>query len=81
MLGPLVSTTVAQTVSDGGRNSSNLAGARAAHEESVERYQQTVLVAFREVEDCLPTCAGSARTHRRVESATIELTLSQVDDF
>ncbi|WP_152624062.1 efflux transporter outer membrane subunit [Cupriavidus sp. IDO] len=53
MLGPLVGTTVAQTVFDGGRNSSNLAGARAAHEESVARYQQTVLVAFREVEDGL----------------------------
>lgn len=53
MLGPLVGTTVAQTVFDGGRNSSNLAGARAAHEESVARYQQTVLVAFREVEDSL----------------------------
>lgn len=53
MLGPLVGATVAQTVFDGGRNSSNLAGARAAHEESVARYRQTVLVAFREVEDSL----------------------------
>jgi multidrug efflux system outer membrane protein len=53
MIGPLVGTTVAQTVFDGGRNSSNLAGARAAHEESVANYRQTVLVAFREVEDSL----------------------------
>jgi len=53
LLGPLVGSTVAQTVFDGGRNSSNLAGARAAHEESVARYRQTVLVAFREVEDSL----------------------------
>jgi multidrug efflux system outer membrane protein len=53
LVGPLVGSTVAQTVFDGGRNSSNLAGARAAHEESVARYRQTVLVAFREVEDSL----------------------------
>jgi multidrug efflux system outer membrane protein len=53
MLGPLIGTTVAQTVFDGGRNSSNLAGARAAHEETVASYRQTVLVAFREVEDSL----------------------------
>ncbi|CAG2147299.1 Toluene efflux pump outer membrane protein TtgI [Cupriavidus yeoncheonensis] len=52
-LGPLVGSTIAQTVFDGGRNSSNLAGARAGHEESVARYRQTVLVAFREVEDSL----------------------------
>ena len=52
-LGPLVGSTIAQTVFDGGRNSANLAGARAGHEESVARYRQTVLVAFREVEDSL----------------------------
>ncbi|MHA3014376.1 efflux transporter outer membrane subunit [Cupriavidus necator] len=53
LLGPLVGSTVAQTVFDGGRNRSSLAGARAAHEESVARYRQTVLSAFREVEDGL----------------------------
>ncbi|QQX88369.1 efflux transporter outer membrane subunit [Cupriavidus necator] len=53
MLGPLIGSTIAQTVFDGGRNSANLAGARAAHEESVAGYRQTVLVAFREVEDSL----------------------------
>ncbi|SCU87133.1 Outer membrane protein OprJ (fragment) [Cupriavidus necator] len=52
-LGPLIGSTIAQTVFDGGRNSANLAGARAAHEESVAGYRQTVLVAFREVEDSL----------------------------
>ncbi|EYS88721.1 RND transporter [Cupriavidus sp. SK-4] len=52
-LGPLIGSTIAQTVFDGGRNSANLAGARAAHEETVAGYRQTVLVAFREVEDSL----------------------------
>ncbi|CAG2147719.1 efflux transporter outer membrane subunit [Cupriavidus plantarum] len=52
-IGPLVGSTLAQTVFDGGRNSANLANARAAHEESVATYRQTVLTAFREVEDSL----------------------------
>ncbi|CAG9165858.1 efflux transporter outer membrane subunit [Cupriavidus pampae] len=52
-MGPLLGSTIAQTVFDGGRNSANLAGARASHEESVAAYRQTVLTAFREVEDSL----------------------------
>ncbi len=69
MLGPLVGTTVAQTVFDGGRNSSNLAGARAAHEESVARYQQTVLVAFREVEDSLADVRWLSQQGTALDSA------------
>lgn len=69
MLGPLVGTTVAQTVFDGGRNSSNLAGARAAHEESVARYQQTVLVAFREVEDSLTDVRWLSRQATALDGA------------
>ncbi len=53
MLGPLIGSTIAQTVFDGGRNSANLSAARAQHEEAVASYRQTVLVAFREVEDSL----------------------------
>ncbi|MGY8527293.1 efflux transporter outer membrane subunit [Paracidovorax citrulli] len=53
LLGPLIGSTIAAPIFDGGRNRANLAGARAAHEETVARYRQTVLVAFREVEDGL----------------------------
>lgn len=37
----------------GGRNRAQLAGTRAAYDEAVARYRQSVLVAFREVEDQL----------------------------
>ena len=53
MLGPLVGSTIAQPILDGGRNRANLAAARAQNEEAVAAYRQTVLVAFREVEDSL----------------------------
>ncbi|MBV8156661.1 MAG: efflux transporter outer membrane subunit, partial [Dyella sp.] len=69
LLGPLVGSTVAQTVFDGGRNSSNLAGARAAHEESVARYRQTVLVAFREVEDSLADVRWLSQQGTALDSA------------
>ncbi|UBM08199.1 efflux transporter outer membrane subunit [Cupriavidus metallidurans] len=69
LLGPLVGSTVAQTVFDGGRNSSNLAGARAAHEESVARYRQTVLVAFREVEDSLADVRWFSQQGAALDSA------------
>lgn len=52
-LGPLLGSTILQPVIDGGRNRANLAAARAQNEESVAVYRQSVLVAFREVEDSL----------------------------
>jgi NodT family efflux transporter outer membrane factor (OMF) lipoprotein len=42
-----------QPVFNGGRNRANLAGARAAYDESVANYRQSVLVAFQQVEDGL----------------------------
>ena len=48
-LGPAISLPIF----DGGRNSANLARARAAHEEAVANYRQQLLVAFGEVEDSL----------------------------
>ncbi|WP_317925017.1 MULTISPECIES: efflux transporter outer membrane subunit [unclassified Cupriavidus] len=69
MLGPLVGSTVAQTVFDGGRNRSNLVGARAAHEESVARYRQTVLSAFREVEDSLADVRWLSQQATALDSA------------
>ena len=40
-----------QPILQGGRNRANLAAARAAYEQSVANYRQSVLVAFQEVED------------------------------
>jgi multidrug efflux system outer membrane protein len=48
-IGPSVYLPVFQ----GGRNKANLERSRAAYEESVARYRQRVLVAFREVQDAL----------------------------
>lgn len=52
-IGPLIGSTIAAPIFDGGRNQANLDAARARHEETVASYRQTVLVAFREVEDSL----------------------------
>ena len=43
----------AQSVFDAGATRERVAGARAAHEEAVARYRQTVLAAFQDVEDQL----------------------------
>lgn len=40
-----------EPVIQGGRNRANLAAARAAYDESVANYRQTVLIAFQQVED------------------------------
>jgi NodT family efflux transporter outer membrane factor (OMF) lipoprotein len=42
-----------QPILNGGRNRANLAAARAAYDESVANYRQSVLVAFEQVEDGL----------------------------
>ncbi|MBZ5666186.1 MAG: efflux transporter outer membrane subunit [Acidobacteriia bacterium] len=42
-----------QPVFNGGRNRANLAGTRAAYDESVANYRESVLVAFQQVEDGL----------------------------
>lgn len=42
-----------QPIVNGGRNRANLAGAKAAYNESVANYRQSVLVAFQQVEDGL----------------------------
>jgi len=42
-----------QPIFNGGLRLSNLAAARAAYDESVANYRQTVLTAFQQVEDCL----------------------------
>jgi NodT family efflux transporter outer membrane factor (OMF) lipoprotein len=45
--------SAAQTLFDAGATRARVAGARAAHEEAVARYRQTVLTAFADVEDQL----------------------------
>jgi multidrug efflux system outer membrane protein len=59
-IGPLLNTPslfwslgadALQPIFEGGRNRANLAAARAAYEQSVANYRQSVLTAFQEVED------------------------------
>ncbi len=53
LLGPLVGTIATLPVFDAGKNISNLALTKAQFQEAVANYRQSVLVAFREVEDQL----------------------------
>ncbi|QDF97967.1 RND transporter [Azoarcus sp. DD4] len=53
LLGPLVGGVLSMPIFDGGRRQADLDRARAVYEEDVARYRQTVLGAFREVEDGL----------------------------
>ena len=53
LLGPLVGTALSLPIFDGGRRQANLDRARSIYEEDVADYRQTVLTAFREVEDNL----------------------------
>lgn len=53
LLGPLVGTALSLPIFDGGRREAGLERARAEYEEDVANYRQTVLRAFKEVEDGL----------------------------
>ncbi|MDS1141620.1 efflux transporter outer membrane subunit [Pusillimonas sp. SM2304] len=53
LLGPLMGTALTLPIFDGGRRQAGLDRARARYEEEVAVYRQTVLSAFREVEDGL----------------------------
>lgn len=53
LLGPLVGTALSLPIFDGGRRQASLDRAQAIYEEDVANYRQTVLNAFREVEDHL----------------------------
>ncbi|THF66927.1 efflux transporter outer membrane subunit [Pseudothauera nasutitermitis] len=53
LLGPLAGAMLSLPIFDGGRRQAALDRSRAAYEEDVARYRQTVLGAFREVEDGL----------------------------
>lgn len=53
LLGPLVGAALSLPIFDGGRRQADVDRARAVYEEDVALYRQTVLTAFREVEDNL----------------------------
>jgi multidrug efflux system outer membrane protein len=53
LLGPLVGTLFSLPIFDGGARQAGLDRARAKYEEDVAVYRQTVLIAFKEVEDNL----------------------------
>ncbi|KXZ73133.1 putative efflux pump outer membrane protein TtgC precursor [Acinetobacter venetianus] len=53
LLGPVAGTILSLPLFDGGQRKAGVAQARAAYEESVAGYRQTVLNAFREVENGL----------------------------
>lgn len=53
LLGPLIGTALSLPIFDGGRRDAEVERARARYEEDVAQYRQTVLQAFREVEDGL----------------------------
>jgi multidrug efflux system outer membrane protein len=68
-LGPLVGSTIVAPILDGGRNRANLNAARAQHEETVANYRQSVLVAFREVEDSLADVRWLSQQSTALDSA------------
>jgi outer membrane protein, multidrug efflux system len=60
-------TDLLQPIFNGGRNRANLAGTKAAYNESVDNYRQSVLTAFQQVEDGLSglnTLASAAATQQ-----------------
>jgi len=66
-----VGTDALQPVFQGGRNRANLAAARAAYEQSVANYRQTVLVAFQQVEDGISSLDALAQA-AATQSAAVE---------
>ncbi|MGN6581891.1 MAG: efflux transporter outer membrane subunit [Bordetella sp.] len=81
LLGPLVGTALSLPIFDGGRRQANLDRARAVYEEDVADYRQTVLTAFREVEDNLASLrllhGQTAAQDAALQSATRAAHLSQ----
>jgi multidrug efflux system outer membrane protein len=69
-----------EPIFEGGRNRANLAAARAAYDQSVANYRESVLTAFQQVEDGisnLSTLSQALTTqHAAVEDARRELTIA-----
>jgi NodT family efflux transporter outer membrane factor (OMF) lipoprotein len=66
--------SAAQTLFDAGATRARVEGARAAHEEAVARYRQTVLAAFADVEDQL------AATHVLTQQQDLQRRASEAAD-
>jgi len=71
LLGPLVGTVLTLPIFDGGRREAGLEKARAVYEEDVAAYRQTVLQAFREVEDGLSSLR-ILKDQTQVQDAAVE---------
>ena len=69
VLGPLVGTALSLPVFDGGARDAGVKQARAAYDEDSARYRQTVLQAFREVEDNLAQLRLLGDQHREQDNA------------
>lgn len=86
LLGPLVGTPLVAPLFDGGQRRGNLERAKAQYEENVANYRETVLVAFREVEDGLAN-VRILQDQAQVEEAAVQastraaqLSRTQYDD-
>lgn len=69
LLGPLVGTALSLPLFDGGQRQANLDRAKARYEEDVAEYRQTVLKAFKEVEDNLSALRLLAEQNEAQDSA------------
>jgi multidrug efflux system outer membrane protein len=69
VFGPLVGTALSLPIFDGGAREAGVNQARAAYVEDSARYRQTVLQAFREVEDNLAQLRILGEQHREQDSA------------
>lgn len=69
LLGPIAGTMLSLPIFDGGSRQAGVDRARAAYEEDVANYRQTVLNAFREVEDNLATLRILAEQMRAQDDA------------
>ncbi|WP_233146118.1 efflux transporter outer membrane subunit [Pigmentiphaga sp. NML080357] len=82
IFGPLVGTMLTLPIFDGGRREAGLQAARAAYEEEAANYRQTVLNAFKEVEDNLANLRILGDQYQAqdqaVESAARAARLSQI---
>lgn len=59
---------------DGGSNRSNYEASRNRYDESLANYQQTMLIALREIEDALVDLKGLARSRAALEAARVSAT-------
>jgi NodT family efflux transporter outer membrane factor (OMF) lipoprotein len=78
-----VGGSLAETLFDAGARRARVAGARAAYDQTVAQYRQSVLTAFQDVEDNLASSSALAREYefRRIASESADeseqLTLNQ----